>query len=107
MADLYGHAEKLSSLQDMDFDLIAFSGDLHNLRTIDQARPVTEGLAGLGPPVLIVPGNMDPKEIAPDLWKAVGLRMIHSSSYRYKDYGFIGFGGMVIRDPLMTPSTIR
>jgi Icc-related predicted phosphoesterase len=50
--------------------------------------------------VLIVPGNMDPKDIVPDLWKAGGLRMIHRSSYRHGDYGFIGFGGMVIPDPI-------
>ena len=100
MADLHGRAEKLSLLKDTDVDLIAFCGDLHNLGHLDQARPVAEALAGLGPPVLIVPGNMDSKEIVPDLWKAVGLRMIHRSSYRYKDCGFIGFGGMVIRDPI-------
>jgi Icc-related predicted phosphoesterase len=100
MADLHGCAEKLISLQGMDFDLITFCGDLHNLGTIDQARPVAEALAGLGPPVLIVPGNMDSKEIVPDLWKSVGLRMIHRSYYQQGDCGFIGFGGMVIRDPI-------
>jgi Icc-related predicted phosphoesterase len=100
MADLHGNVEKLSSLQYVDVDLIAFCGDLQNLEPIDQARPVAEALAGLGPPVLIVPGNMDPKEIVPELWKSVGLRMIHRSSYRHGDCGFIGYGGMVIRDPI-------
>lgn len=100
MADLHGCSEKLFPIQGMDFDLITFCGDLHNLGHIDQARPVAEALAGLRPPVLIVPGNMDPKEIVPELWKAVGLRMIHGSSYRHGDCGFIGFGGMVTRDPI-------
>jgi Icc-related predicted phosphoesterase len=100
MADLHGRSENLFPLQGMDFDLITFCGDLHNLGHIDQARPVAEALAGLGPPVLIVPGNMDSKEIVPDLWKSVGLRMIHRSSYRQGDCGFIGFGGMVIPDPI-------
>jgi Icc-related predicted phosphoesterase len=100
MADLHGNVETLSSLQDVDVDLIAFCGDLQNLGTIDQARPVAEALTGLVPPVLIVPGNMDPKEIVPKLWKAVGLRMIHRGSYRHGDCAFIGFGGMVIRDPI-------
>lgn len=107
MADLHGHAEKLFPIQGMEFDLITFCGDLHNLGTIDQARPVAEALAGLGPPVLIVPGNMDPKEIVPDLWNAVGLRMIHRSSYRHGDYGFIGFGGIVIRDPIRLKNSNR
>ena len=100
MADLHGNVEKLSSLQYVDVDLIAFCGDIHNLGTIDQARPVAEALTGLGPPVLIVPGNMGPKEFVPDPWNASGLRMIHRSSYRQGDYGFIGFGGMVIPDPI-------
>jgi len=98
MADLHGRAEMLSPLQGTDVDLIAFCGDLHNLETVDRARPVAETLARLGPPVLIVPGNMDPKEIAPKLWKSAGLRMIHRDSYRHEDCGFVGFGGMVIRD---------
>jgi len=94
MADLHGCSEKLFPIQGMDFDLITFCGDLHNLGHIDQARHVAEALAGLGPPVLIVPGNMDSKEIVPDLWNTAGLRMIHRSSYRHGDYGFIGIGGM-------------
>lgn len=100
MADLHGRAEKLFPLKGMDVDLITFCGDLHNLGTIDQARPVAEALAGLGPPVLIVPGNMDSKEIVPELWNVSGLRTIHRSSYRHGDCGFIGFGGMVIPDPI-------
>ena len=100
MTDLHGRTEKLSPLKDVDADLIAFCGDLHNLDRVDQARPVAEALAGLGPPVLIVPGNMDTKEIVPDLWKAVGLRLIHRSYYRHGDCGFIGFGGMVIPDSI-------
>jgi Icc-related predicted phosphoesterase len=99
MADLHGRAEKLSPLKGIDVDLIAFCGDLHNLEPVDQARPVAEALARLGPPVLIVPGNMDPRKIVPTLWKNAGLRMIHGESYHHGDCGFVGFGGIVIRDP--------
>lgn len=99
MADLHGRAEKLSPLKGVDVDLIAFCGDLHNLGTVDQVRPVAEALASLGPPVLIVPGNMDPKEIVPSLWKNAGLMMIHRDSHRHGDCGFVGFGGIVTRDP--------
>jgi Icc-related predicted phosphoesterase len=98
MADLHGRAEKLSPFKGIDVDLIAFCGDLHNLGTVDDARPAAEALARLGPPVLVVPGNMDSKEIVPTLWKKVGLRMIHRDSSRHGDCGFVGFGGIVIRD---------
>jgi len=98
MADLHGRAEMLSPLKGTDVDLIVFCGDLHNLETVDRARLVADALAELGPPVLIVPGNMDPKEIASDLWKNAGLMMIHRDFYRHGDCGFVGFGGIVIRD---------
>ncbi|MGC9514464.1 metallophosphoesterase family protein [Methanocrinis sp.] len=98
MADLHGRAEMLPHI-DADTDLIAFCGDLHNLGSADRARPVAEALAGLGPPVLIVPGNMDPKEIAPKIWKEAGLGMIHRGSRQHGDCGFVGFGGTVICDP--------
>jgi Icc-related predicted phosphoesterase len=100
MADLHGHAERLSGLEDVDADLIAFCGDLHNGGTPEEARPVAEALASLGPPALIVPGNMDPKGFVLDLWKDTGLRVMHGSSYRSGEIGFVGFGGMAIRDPL-------
>lgn len=98
LADLHGHAEKLRLLEDLDADIIAFCGDLHNAGAVEEARPVAEALARLGPPVLIVPGNMDPREFVPDLWKRAGLRMIDHGSYRHGDCGFIGMGGMVVRN---------
>ena len=107
MADLHGRSEELSALRGIEADLIAFCGDLHNLDRGDEARRVAEALAGLGPPVLIVPGNMDPKETAPSVWKAAGLRIVHRRSHRHGDCGFIGFGGMVIRDPMRLQSPAR
>ncbi len=98
MADLHGRAETLSPFRGIEVDLVAFCGDLHNLEPADRAWPVAEALADLGPPVLIVPGNMDPKEIVPDLWKRAGLDMIHRRSRRIGDFGFIGLGGMVLRE---------
>jgi hypothetical protein len=99
MADLHGHAERLSGLEDVDADLIAFCGDLHNGGTPEEAMPVAEVLASLGPPVLIVPGNMDPKGFVLDLWKDVGLKVMHGRSCRRGKIGFVGFGGMAISDP--------
>lgn len=97
LADLHGHAERLFELEDLDADLIAFCGDLHNGSTPDEARPVAEALASLGPPVLIVPGNMDPKGFVLDLWKDSGLKVMHGRSLQSGEIGFVGFGGMAIR----------
>ena len=98
MADLHGHAERLSGLEDLDADLIAFCGDLHNGGTPEEAMPVAEALASLGPPVLIVPGNMDPKGFVLDLWKDAGLKVMHGRSCQSGGIGFVGFGGMAIHD---------
>ena len=99
MADLHGHVMKLSKLENLDADLIAFCGDLHNGGTPEEAKPVAEALASLGPPVLIVPGNMDPKGFVLDIWKDAGLKVMHGQSCRHREIGFVGFGGMAIRDP--------
>lgn len=100
MADLHGHIEQLFGLEDLDADLIAFCGDLHSGGTPEEARPVAEALATIGPPVLIVPGNMDPKGFVLDLWKDAGLRVMHCRSCRREEIGFAGFGGMAISDPV-------
>lgn len=100
MADLHGHSERLAELEDVDADLIAVCGDLHNGGTLEEAVAVAEALARLGLPVLIVPGNMDPKGFVLDLWRDAGLKVMHGRSCRSGEIGFIGFGGMAIRDPV-------
>jgi hypothetical protein len=49
--------------------------------------------------VLIVPGNMDRKDVVPDLWNEAGLIYLHQTIFLRGDYGFLGLGGMVARDP--------
>ncbi len=99
LADLHDSSEMLGLLRDVDADLIAFCGDLHNASGPEQARVAAKALAKIGPPVLIVPGNMDHRDVVPDLWREAGLRMIHGSSFSCKGCGFLGLGGMVMRDP--------
>jgi uncharacterized protein len=99
IADLHGHAEQLSRLAGIDADLVAFCGDLHNGGTPKEIRPVAEALAGLGLPVMIVPGNMDPKGFVLDLWKDASLHVLHDCSLLCGETGFIGFGGMAISNP--------
>jgi Icc-related predicted phosphoesterase len=100
VADLHGHADQLFKLKNSEADLIAFCGDLHNSGTLKEARPVAEALASLGPPVLIVPGNMDPKGFALDLWQEAGLTVLHGKSCLFEEIGFMGFGGMAINNPM-------
>ena len=99
IADLHDCIEMLPSVGNLAIDIIALCGDLHNGSDKVQAKPIAEAIANLGPPVLIVPGNTDSKEVVPDLWRDAGLMMIHCGSSRQGDYGFIGMGGMVIHNP--------
>ena len=99
LADLHDRSEMLEPLRNVEADLIAFCGDLHNASGPEQGRTAAEALAKIGPPVLIVPGNMDHRDVVPGLWKEVGLTMIHGTSFGYKGYCFLGLGGMVMRDP--------
>jgi hypothetical protein len=99
LADLHDRIDMLDRLKGIDADLIVFCGDLHNGGNREKARPAALALAGLGLPVLIVPGNMDHRDVVPDLWDEAGLRMIHRSSFCLGDIGFLGMGGMVAKDP--------
>lgn len=99
MADLHGRMERLIPITGLDVDLIAFCGDLHNLGTRKEARQVARALAELGAPVLIVPGNMDPRDFSIPLWEDEGLVVLHRRSHRFRDAGFVGMGGIVARNP--------
>jgi Icc-related predicted phosphoesterase len=99
LADLHDRIDMLSRLEGIDADLIVFCGDLHNGGSKESARPAALSLARLGAPVLIVPGNMDHKDVVPDLWVQAGLQMLHRSFSRHAGLGFLGMGGIVARDP--------
>jgi len=59
LADLHDRIDMLDRLRGIDADLIVFCGDLHNGGNRETARPAALALAGLGLPVLIVPGCKD------------------------------------------------
>lgn len=99
LADLHDCTERLDELLDLKCDLVAFCGDLHNGSSRERARPAAMALARLGLPVLIVPGNMDHRDVVPQLWREAGLIMLHKSSFRFKEHGFLGLGGMIAKDP--------
>jgi uncharacterized protein len=99
LADLHDRAEMLDRLKTIDSDLIVFCGDLHNGSSRRAAVPVAVALADLGRPVLIVPGNMDHKEVVPDLWRDFGFINLHCTAFLQGDCGFVGMGGIVARNP--------
>ncbi|MDM7934050.1 MAG: metallophosphoesterase, partial [Methanothrix sp.] len=49
--------------------------------------------------VLIVPGNMDRRDVVLDLWREEGLHLLHRSTWTLRGHCFIGLGGMVARNP--------
>ncbi len=101
LADLHDCTERLEDLKDISAscDIIVFCGDLHNGSSRERARPAVMALARLGSSVLIVPGNMDHRDTVPELWRKAGFVELHQSSFRYKEFGFFGLGGMIARDP--------
>ena len=99
LADLHDCTERLWDLKDLKCNLIAFCGDLHNGSSRETARPAAMALARLGLPVLIVPGNMDHRDVVLELWREAGFILLHQSSFHYHEYGFLGLGGMIARDP--------
>lgn len=103
LADLHDRVEMLDRLKDIvegiKPHLIVFCGDLHNASDREAARPAALALAGLGPKVLIVPGNMDHRDTVPDLWQEAGLIMLHRACFRFGPAAFLGMGGMVAKDP--------
>jgi len=102
LADLHDRLEMLGRLKGIDADLIVFCGDLHNGGSRETARPAAFALAGLGPPVVIVPGNMDHRDFVSGLWEEAGLQILHRSSCwltpPFEEIGFLGMGGMIARD---------
>jgi Icc-related predicted phosphoesterase len=99
LADLHDQAGMLETVKDLQADLIVFCGDLHNASSREAAKPAAAALASLGLPVLIVPGNMDHRDVVPELWREAGFTMLHGSACRHGTCGFLGLGGMVVRSP--------
>lgn len=106
IADLHGRLDRLLILEhrdeDLDADLIVVCGDLHDGGSEAEARPVVEALLAFASafdlPVLIVPGNMDPRLFAARLWEEAGFISLHRRAYCHGDFGFVGMGGIVARE---------
>jgi len=76
-------------------------GDLHDGGSEREAMPVIEALGDLGPSILIVPGNMDPRGFAVRLWENAGFSVLHKRSLYVMGTGFAGLGCVGTSDPRM------
>jgi uncharacterized protein len=74
-------------------------GDLHDGGSEMEAMTVIETLGDLGPSILIVPGNMDPRGFAVRLWEKAGFSVLHKRSLEIMGTGFAGLGCVVASDP--------
>ncbi|HWQ18517.1 MAG TPA: metallophosphoesterase [Methanotrichaceae archaeon] len=125
LADLHDRSEQLSGLDGVEADLVVVCGDLHNGGPVEVARSTVDALSHLGHPVLIVPGNTDPRPMAETLWSEAGFINLDRRAYCHRhcrtsfnlsqshnqhqnqiqtqtitqSIGFIGFGGMVPNNP--------
>jgi uncharacterized protein len=74
-------------------------GDLHDGGSEREAIPVIEALGDMGPSILIVPGNMDPRGFAGRLWENAGFLVLHKRSLEVMGTGFAGLGCVAALDP--------
>lgn len=98
LADIHDQIEMIDTMRDATADLIAFCGDLHDDSSYSDAKPAAVALAKFGMPILIVPGNNDHKDVVRRLWKEAGFIIMHRSSFQYGNCGFLGMGGMEMRN---------
>ncbi|MGB9901788.1 metallophosphoesterase family protein [Methanothrix sp.] len=99
IADVHDASSRLGFLKGCSADLMVIAGDLHDDGRPEDAASVLDELSRFPQMKLIVPGNMDPKSFAEDLWRSHGLIPIHRSSFVLGNVGFAGMGGMVARNP--------
>ena len=63
LADLHGELAGIEKLPKEGYDVVVFVGDVTNFGPVGLAREVIQKLKSLGKPVLVTPGNCDPREI--------------------------------------------
>ena len=98
-SDLHGnthYASRLGEKASEEYaELIAICGDITNFGTVDLALKVLEAISEAGVPVLFVPGNCDPKELAVAN-TGKGVDCLHKKNIMLNGYDFMGLGGSSI-----------
>ena len=104
-SDLHGntrYAAKLGKIAlDESIGLFVICGDVTNFGTVNSALKVLDIFAEMKLPILFVPGNCDPKELAATKTRD-GIHCIHHGSKEFGGYEFMGLGGSSMT-PFRTP----
>ncbi|MDQ1279858.1 MAG: uncharacterized protein QG670_1120 [Thermoproteota archaeon] len=105
VSDLHSHhsiVEKLSAIDDFEkVDFIIDCGDLTHFGNIQSAEEMLVKLTALRKPVLFVPGNCDPKELA-NRNVVEGAQNVHGRCVRIGEFNILGVGGSPYT-PFSTP----
>jgi uncharacterized protein len=95
-SDLHGNTHYASRLGETaledEAELITICGDITNFGTVDLALKVLEEISEAGVPILFVPGNCDPKELAVT-HTGKGISCLHNKNIVINGYDFMGLGG--------------
>ena len=95
-ADIHGRPrriDRIASIVDrFKPDVVAAAGDLAGFR---RPKRVVDELARLGPPVLAVRGNSDPKAMENWLADTPGIESLHLKKIDIRGVGFVGAGGTI------------
>ncbi|HJX23389.1 MAG TPA: metallophosphoesterase [Candidatus Bathyarchaeia archaeon] len=104
-SDLHGNtrfaAKLVKRALDEEIGLFVICGDVTNFGTVNLALKVLDVFAETKLPILFVPGNCDPKELANTKTRD-GIQCIHRSSQEFGGYEFMGLGGSSTT-PFRTP----
>lgn len=96
LSDFHGRIEPLEKVKDLiaskKFDLVVISGDLTTRGPLKIAQKILESLLEQLP-VLAVPGNMDPPELA-NVLRQLNVNL-HGEGVIIDRVGFIGAGGEI------------
>jgi Icc-related predicted phosphoesterase len=103
ISDLHGKIHKALNLYLMNnkIDLIVIAGDITHFGPAELAEDILNDISSHNIPIVVVPGNCDPKRIHSQLENSKAIN-VHGKSTTIRNVGICGFGGSNIT-PFNTP----
>lgn len=105
LSDLHGNSLLVRKIYEQaskeEINALIVCGDLTHFGDLAQTKEILKELAGLGLPVLFVPGNCDPKELV-SISLFQGMINIHGRCKEIGGLSFLGIGGSS-PSPFYTP----